>query len=108
MPGVRQFVLINAAPEHEKEYSVHTEGQALCHVVFHGTSMDRLYAILREGLKVASGGPLQRHGAALGKGIYVSDEPNTALGFANMNVTGATACGWPSSPLHNVRVFLGC
>ncbi|KAI9768630.1 MAG: hypothetical protein M1840_004827 [Geoglossum simile] len=102
MPGTHQFVLANAAPEREKDFSSQTEGQQSGRVVFHGTSLDRLYPIIRQGLIVCSGGPLQRHGASLGRGIYTTEEPAAAWSYA------PAGSGRPTSIFHNVRVLLGC
>lgn len=41
--------------------------------LFHGSSDDCWYSILRNGLKVLSGSKLQLNGAAYGKGIYMSN-----------------------------------
>jgi Poly(ADP-ribose) polymerase catalytic domain len=103
MPGVHQFLYANSAPELEKTFAARL-GQQPSKVVFHGTSLDRLYGILRQGLRVQSGGSLQRHGALLGRGIYASDEPSTALDYAS----GTSSSGWSGSSFRNFRVLLGC
>ena len=101
MPGVHQFVLANAAPELESAWLARL-GQQTTRVLFHGTSLDRLHAILCQGLRVCSGTNLQSHGAALGSGIYTAEEPGTAWGYA----TASTS--WKGSVFQNVRVVLGC
>jgi hypothetical protein len=101
MPGVHQFVLANAAPTLECAFAARI-GQQPTRVLFHGTSFDRLYAIMYQGLLVCSGSPLQAHGASFGRGIYMGEEPATALGYS----TATT--GWRSSAFRNVRVLLGC
>jgi Poly(ADP-ribose) polymerase catalytic domain len=102
MPGIYQFVLADATPERENDFATQAVGQQPKRVVFHGTSLDRLYAIIRQGLIICSGGPLQRHGAALGHGIYTTDEPVDAWSYTSVGT------GWPASIFHNVRVLLGC
>ncbi|KAI9778080.1 MAG: hypothetical protein M1839_008384 [Geoglossum umbratile] len=102
MPGVHQFVLANANPELESGFATQMGSQQPIRAVFHGTSLDRLYLILRQGLLVCSGGPLQRNGAALGPAIYTTEEPMAAWSFA------APSSGWPSSAFRNIRVLLGC
>jgi hypothetical protein len=101
MPGVHQFVLANAAPHLENTFATQT-GRQSTSAVFHGTSFERLYAILHQGLLVCSGGPLQVHGASYGNGIYMSEEPSTALRYS------LPTTGWHSSAFRNVRVLLGC
>lgn len=103
MPGALQFVLASSSPEKEKAFAAHVSGPNLSRVVFHGTSLDRLYGILHSGLVVASGGPLQRNGASYGQGIYTAEEPRTAWAY-----TSAPGAGWRSSRLGGMRLMLGC
>lgn len=102
MPGAHQFVLASAFPEKERSFEAHGSSQRP-RIVFHGTSLDRLYAILRQGLLVMRKGPLQAHGAAYGEGIYVADEPATSVGFMRR-----TAGGWHRSAFRDCSVLLGC
>jgi hypothetical protein len=105
MPGAHQFLLASAAPGLESAF---TKQMLLLptKVVFHGTSLDRLYAILCQGLRNCSGNSLlQRHGAAHGKGIYVADEPTTALQYAHTYNAPLTV--YRSTNLNNVSVLLG-
>ena len=104
--SAHQFVLVNAATELEKTYSKHSGSSPS--VVFHGTSFDRLYAILREGLRNCSGGPLMRNGSAYGNGIYVATEPSTALQYSDRSYGQNSSSNWPGSAFHNMRVLLGC
>lgn len=105
MPGAYQFLLANAAPHLEKAFALKMGGPTT--VVFHGTSMDRLYAILCQGLQVLSGTPLQKTGAARGNGIYVAEEPRTSWGYASTYICTARA-GWNSGTFDNFRVLLAC
>jgi hypothetical protein len=108
MPGVHQFLLANAAPSLEKAFAEQM-GNLPTRVVFHGTSIDRLYSILCQGLRVCSGDTsLQRHGATFGHGIYVADEPKTAIGFAHLCSSPAIGSGWHSSTFSMANVLLGC
>lgn len=102
--GTHQFVLANASPELETSFAAHRTKQASSKILFHGTSLDRLYAILCQGLRELSGTPLARHGAAHGKGIYMADEPSTSWFYANPRPT----LGWSKSIYKNTRVLLGC
>ncbi|KAF2095056.1 hypothetical protein NA57DRAFT_79545 [Rhizodiscina lignyota] len=101
MPNVHQFVLANAAPGLESAFATNfaTYGST---VLFHGTSLDRLYCILREGLRVVSGTGLQQHGATSGHGIYLADEPSTSTGYFG------SASSWRGSAYQNVGVLLAC
>ena len=108
MPGIHQFLLANAAPKLEKAFAEQM-GALITKVVFHGTSLDRLYAILCQGLRVYSGdSSLQRHGAIYGRGIYVSAEPSTAMGYAHAYTSPVAGKGWQSNIFNNVSVLLGC
>lgn len=101
MPGVHQFVLVNAAPAVETAFRSRM-GSESTRALFHGTSLDRLLAILGQGLQVFSGTGLQRHGASLGNGIYLAEEPATSWGYSTVSKS------WRRSAFHNVGVVLGC
>ena len=108
MPGVHQFLVANAAPGLEKAFAAQM-GSLPTRVVFHGTSLDRLYSILCHGLQIYSGNSsLQRHGASYGRGIYVADEPVTAMGYAHPYISRGTGNGWNSNTFNNVSVLLAC
>jgi hypothetical protein len=107
MPGVHQFVVASASPEKEKAFAAHATPSSSSTVVFHGTSLDRLYVILRHGLHVMSNSHLQQNGAVYGPGIYVAAEPQTAMYYARQT-SRASAAGWASSGLKGTRVLLGC
>ena len=104
MPSVHQFLLASAAPELERTFAQHfSQGGSTSRVVFHGTTLDRVYPILCEGLKVLSNSPLMRNAAAHGRGVYLADEPSTSWGY-----TTNSGPGWAASSFHNFRVLLGC
>jgi hypothetical protein len=101
--GTHQFVLANAKPGLENGFvSKLGRSHAQTTVLFHGTTFDRLPAILAQGLKVCSGTSLQRTGAAHGKGIYMAEEPATSLTYASPTTS------WRNSGLTNMRLLLGC
>lgn len=100
-PGTHQFVLANASPSLESA-SVSKIGKRETTVLFHGTSLDRLPAILAQGLRVCSGTSLQRTGAAHGKGIYLSDDPATSFYYSPASLS------WKNSGLSNMKMLLGC
>ncbi|QDS76788.1 hypothetical protein FKW77_002231 [Venturia effusa] len=103
-PSSRQFLLANASPQLERAFDTnYQKHNKTSRVVFHGTTMERMYAILSQGLKDLSGTPLQRHGHAFGNGIYISSEPKTAWAYAAQG-----SPGWGNSDLGNRRVLLAC
>lgn len=102
-PGTHQFVLANASPKLENVFVQRTgNSKRDTTVLFHGTSLDRLPAILAQGLRVCSGTALQRTGAAHGKGIYLSDDPSTSFYYSSPSLS------WRNSGLCNMRMMLGC
>ena len=102
-PGTHQFVLTNASPELEATFVRKIQWtKRETTVLFHGTAIDRLPAILAQGLRVCSGTTLQRTGAAHGKGIYLSDEPATSFYYSPVSLS------WKNSGLSNMRMLLGC
>ena len=102
--GNNQFLLVNACPELEAVFSGHLPTpDCTSQILFHGTTLDRLYAIICQGLQVQSGTALQQHGASYGAGVYVASEPNVAWSYA-----AAWSGGWKSSQLQNMHVLLGC
>ncbi len=107
--GAHQFLLANASPELEMAFAAHIKNpQSSFHILFHGTSLDRLHAILCQGLRVPSGTALMRHAAAYGNGIYVADEPATAWLYAEATSCGSALSGWKHGSFSNHRVLLGC
>jgi hypothetical protein len=104
-PGTHQFVLANASPEKESSFLTHINRDPTTRLLFHGTSPDRLFAILCQGLQIKSNTPLQTWGAADGAGIYMAEEPKTSWEYTNrIRLTS----NWPKSALRNFRVLLGC
>ncbi|KAL8745478.1 MAG: hypothetical protein Q9190_002388 [Brigantiaea leucoxantha] len=105
-PQDHQFILVNTSPALEKAFAAqYIAARSVFSVLFHGTSLDRLYPILRQGLRVCSGTSLQRHGAAHGSGIYMAEEPSTSWGYAR-DAPGVSALKW--SNIKDMRVLLGC
>jgi len=105
IPGMpintHQFLMASAAPELESAFAAKM-GTLPTRVLWHGTSMERLYAIMCEGLKICSNTPLQLHGAASGSGIYTAEEPVTSWGYATH-----PGPNWARSSFSSVRVLLG-
>ncbi|KAF2838190.1 hypothetical protein M501DRAFT_1017212 [Patellaria atrata CBS 101060] len=104
IPHAHQFLLASATPELESAWMAnYIEEDKTSRVLFHGTSIDRLYAILCQGLRVCSGTELQRNGAAYGKGVYMAEEPSTSWPYARLSTHS-----WKNSIFKSVRVLLGC
>ena len=104
--GTHQFLLANAAPELEMAFAAHIKTpHSSFDVLFHGTSLERLHAILCQGLRILSNTPLGLHGASFGSGIYTADEPATSLSYAQASPCGS---GWKHSAFSNHGVLLGC
>lgn len=103
LPGAHQFFLANTNPEKERQFADLINSGASRRVFFHGTTFDRLYSILCQGLKEMSGTSLQRNGAHYGNGIYMAEEPSTAWPYSQ-----TYSKGWKNSQFSNFRVLLGC
>ena len=104
--GTHQFLLANASPELEMAFAAHIQTpHSPFGILFHGTSLERLHAILCQGLRVLSHTPLQRNGASSGSGVYTADEPAMSLSFAQAAPCG---WGWKHSAFSKHRVLLGC
>lgn len=99
--NTHQFLMANAAPDLEAAFRAQI-GSLPTRVLWHGTSMERLLAIMTEGLKVCSNTPLQVHGAASGPGIYTADNPQTSWGYSSN-----AGANWSGSSFSNYRVLLG-
>lgn len=100
--NTHQFVLLNPSPENERAFSARYAAGGGSTVVFHGTRASRLFPILGNGLRVATG-PDQLNGAAYGEGIYCGHDPQTSWTFAK-----STGNSWRNSTLKNLNVLLGC
>ena len=74
-------------------------------VRFHGSSLDRLYPILSEGLRICSGTSLQIHGAMHGDGIYMVGEPKNSWDYSR-DAPSISGLKWTN--LKAMKVLLGC
>ncbi len=100
--GTHQFLLANHSPEHEAAFSRHITYNARTRVLFHGTSLERLFAITCQGLRVLSHTPLQAHGAAAGAGVYCAEEASTSWAYCS-----GQGSNWANSQFNNFKVLLG-
>jgi hypothetical protein len=100
MPGIHQFVLADYSPD---LHAAFTQSGQRGKVTFHGTSLDRVYQILCQGLQNLSQTALQRNGAAGGSGIYLAEEPATSFTYSTQSYGG-----WAQSQFQSVRAMFGC
>ena len=101
-----QYLLANSTAALEKAFAdEYRKAQSKSTVLFHGTSLDRLYPILSEGLRICSGTSLQRHGALHGDGIYMAEEPETSWGYSR-DAPSISGLKWTN--LKEMNVLLGC
>ncbi|KAK3046686.1 hypothetical protein LTR09_011833 [Extremus antarcticus] len=108
MAKIHRFLLVDASPEVEVRFAKHTAIQPR-NVLFHGTSMDRLYSILTQGLRVLSGTDLMKHGQAHGQGIYLTNNPGVAWSIAGSLASASSEAFFRSRPdFQNAAVVLGC
>lgn len=103
MPNTKQFLMLNSNHDKEQLFKAQPGSQGGSGVVFHGTTISRLFLILTEGLKVMSNTPFMQNGAALGAGIYCGNDQRASLSFA-----GNTGQSWRNSALGNMSIMLGC
>ncbi|KAJ2891854.1 hypothetical protein MKZ38_010636 [Zalerion maritima] len=120
MPGSHQFVLANGNLDKEREFAdalsraTVTRGSsngngngslaAQGGVAFHGTTPQRIFRILTEGLKVMSGTPFMTYGQASGPGVYFAAEPSKSMPYAT-----PSKGTWRHGRLGNrTRILLGC
>ena len=108
MGNIHQFLVVDNPPDIQAAFAEHDHFTQR-HVLFHGTSMDRLYAILTQGLKICSSTPLQKHGAASGAGIYTARDPKTCVGYATRTQTNRNFNGFFNSrtDFRDTSVLLG-
>jgi hypothetical protein len=100
--NTRQFLMANANPTLEAAFRQQV-GSLPTRVLWHGTSLERLFAITTEGLKICSNTSLQANGAASGPGIYTADSPQTSWSYS----PASTVANWSGSSISKVRVLLG-
>jgi poly [ADP-ribose] polymerase 6/8 len=79
-PGTIQFMTIISSPESEARFNLIRQKYGSM-FLWHGSGAERWHAILRKGLKNATGTRLQMNGAALGPGIYFARSSSTSLGY---------------------------
>ncbi|KAM7002561.1 protein mono-ADP-ribosyltransferase PARP6-like isoform 2-T2 [Tautogolabrus adspersus] len=83
MQTPHQFLLISSPPSKEARFQTARKlyGSTFA---FHGSHIENWHSILRNGLVNASYTKLQLHGAAYGKGIYLSPISGISFGYSAM------------------------
>ncbi|XP_019712600.1 poly [ADP-ribose] polymerase 6-like [Hippocampus comes] len=78
-----QFLLISSPPTKEARFQTARKlyGSTFA---FHGSHIENWHSILRNGLVNASNTKFQMHGAAYGKGIYLSPISSISFGYSDM------------------------
>lgn len=79
-----QYLMLSQPPEKEQKFKELKE-QYGSTFVFHGSPFINWHAIVRKGLKNASGTKLQINGAAYGNGIYLSTSFQLSFGYSKGN-----------------------
>jgi poly [ADP-ribose] polymerase 6/8 len=79
-PGTIQFMTIISSPEAEARFNILRQKYGSM-FLWHGSGAERWHAILRKGLKNATGTRLQVNGDCLGEGIYFAKSSSTSLGY---------------------------
>jgi hypothetical protein len=90
LPTRHQFVMLSAPPERQAAFDAlkAKHGSAFA---WHGSAPENWHAILRTGLRNASGTSLQVNGAAHGTGIYLSTEGSMSMGYSLRGAQQAAA-----------------
>ncbi|XP_048338005.1 protein mono-ADP-ribosyltransferase PARP6 [Sphaerodactylus townsendi] len=79
-----QFLLLSSPPAKEAAASRTAKKLYGSTFAFHGSHIENWHSILRNGLVNASYTKLQLHGAAYGKGIYLSPISSISFGYSGM------------------------
>lgn len=76
-----QFMALTASPEQENIFQQMKKKYG-SRFLWHGSSIDRWHAIIRQGLKNMTGTHYQQNGKAHGPGIYFAHNSGTSLSYA--------------------------
>jgi poly [ADP-ribose] polymerase 6/8 len=80
MQTKHQFLLISSPPAKEVAFQQAKQKHGSTYA-FHGSSIENWHSIMRKSLVNASGTKFQLHGAAYGKGIYLSPVSTVSFGY---------------------------
>jgi hypothetical protein len=98
MPAAHQFIIAKHVPTLQKSFDKHFKAQkSKPMVLFHGTSIQALLSIIRNGFYSADDDKF-------GQGIFMSEDPEVSTEYA----MGHAGSGWGNSPYDDLYVLLGC
>lgn len=95
--------VVDNPPDGCKIYSTPNTSGAKDHV-FHGSSDENWYSIIRNGLKVCSGTAWQKNGASFGNGIYLGRTLSISAGYGNQIVGVYKLLQTPTSRNNDILV----
>ena len=81
-PEIIQFIVTNLNPDFERKFEI-SKKKFGSHFIFHGSSCENWYSILRNGIRVCSNTKYMTAGAARGAGVYGSSQFMTSYGYSN-------------------------
>lgn len=88
--GSAQFMTLLSSPDAEEVFDRLKKKYGSCYI-WHGSDGARWHSIIRNGLKNATGTPMQRNGAILGPGIYFSRTSQVSWGYSRVVPNGYRA-----------------
>ncbi|KPP64345.1 poly-like [Scleropages formosus] len=102
-----QFLLLSSPPAKEARFRTAKKlyGSTFA---FHGSHIENWHSILRNGLVNASYTKLQLHGAAYGKGIYLSPISSISFGYSGQTHTAMPPSTAPSKGSPQMIAHLQC
>uniref|UniRef100_A0A8C1IYJ8 Poly [ADP-ribose] polymerase n=1 Tax=Cyprinus carpio TaxID=7962 RepID=A0A8C1IYJ8_CYPCA len=86
-----QFLLLSSPPAKEARFRTARKLHGST-FAFHGSHIENWHSILRNGLVNASYTKLQLHGAAYGKGIYLSPISSISFGYSGKSLSSSIGC----------------
>jgi ubiquitin-protein ligase len=81
---LEQFKVVNT---YEQESVFRAHGKKT-NFLFHGSRMENWYSMIKNGIKICSGTKLQLNGVVHGKGIYLSNSIQFAMGYSDSGIIG--------------------
>ena len=98
MPAKLHFTILQVNPERERRFQ-ERRAQHGSFFAFHGAPTDCWFSILRNSLRSLSGSSMQRHGAALGAGIYLAERSGYSLSYARGTAASAATAAVRTEPV---------
>jgi hypothetical protein len=99
MSTTHHFIVAKHVPILQESFDKHFKAEnSKSMVLFHGTSIQALLSIIRNGFYAAGD-------KRFGDGIFMSEDPSVSMGYAMNHEAGS---GWQNSPYNGRFVLLGC